>query len=94
MDSTIEMFLSGVHNLLDDENISKDAAHSSYNWVTQDGKIKLIGGRKIIGVEGGVGSCSALWYSYKVNGEAVLYRKITNKIQYLAGDTWTDVLTG
>jgi len=94
MDSTVEMFSSGVHNLLDNENINKDAAYNSYNWITQDGRIKLVGGRRVVGAEGTVGSCSALWYGYNTNGDLILYRKISTKLQYLSGNTWTDILTG
>jgi hypothetical protein len=93
-DSIINYFTKGTWNVGDDENIPKDAAQSSYNWITQDGRIKLINGRKLIGNIGIAGKITALHFGYKTDGTKVLYRKISTKIQYLNVDTWTDVITG
>lgn len=93
-DSIINAFTRGTWNLGDDENIPKDAAQASTNWLTQDGRLYLVNGRLLVGAEGTVGSVRALKYGYKVDGTKVLYRKIGTKIQYLAGSTWTDIITG
>ena len=89
-----KIFNKGIHNLLVEDIIPQDASSGSLNWITQDGRIKLIGGRKRIGSEGAVGQINALWAGYKTNGDRVLYRKTADKLQYLNGTTWEDVLTG
>lgn len=94
-DSTINAFTKGTWNLADDENIPKDSAQSSSNWITQDGRLRLVGGRLLIGAEGLTGKISGLNYGYKVDGTKVLYRKVSTKIQYLnSSDVWTDCVTG
>ena len=65
-DSIINAFTKGTWNLGDDKNIPKDAAQSSNNWLTQDGRLKLITGRLLVGAEGTVGKISGLHYGYKV----------------------------
>jgi hypothetical protein len=96
--STIPAFLSGVHNLISDELIPKDAAVSSLGWLTRDGKIELMYGRQVQGAEGAAGATPNEHTAYKVDGTAVRFRKVhngtTGKIQYLNGTTWTDVITG
>jgi hypothetical protein len=93
-DEAINIFKSGTHNLIDDENIPKDAAQDSKNFITQDGKLKLAYGRKLIGTEGSVGMIRGLFFGYKVNGTKVLFRKTSTKIQYWNGSAWADVITG
>lgn len=94
MDNYIEAFQSGVHNLLSNEKIPQDAAQSSLNWLTKDGRIVLSGGRALIGAEGAVGAIYGGIFGYKVDGTKVHWRKIGTKIQYLNGSTWADVVTG
>lgn len=89
-----KQFVSGVHNLVSDENIPKDSAQDSKNFLTRDGKVELARGRALLGSEGVSGAIKGLWYGYKTNGDKVLYRKTGTKIQYLNGTTWTDVITG
>jgi hypothetical protein len=95
MNKTVNLFKSGVHNLLDVSVIPDDAAQDSKNWITQDGRIKLAGGRKSLGAEGAVGSCNGI-HKGIVKGGYVLYRKAGTKIQYWKVSTseWTDVITG
>jgi hypothetical protein len=94
MDHIINQFKSGVHNLLDDESIPKDAASDSKNFLTQDGRIKLVGGRVLIGQDGVAGKITGHHFAYKRDGTKIHYRKAGTKIQYLNGTTWTDVITG
>lgn len=94
MNKEIPLFSKGVHNLLDDEVIPTDAASDSLNFYTQDGKIKLIPGKLIVGAEGVAGSVTGEIFGYKVDGTKVHWRKIGTKIQYLNGTTWTDTVTG
>lgn len=94
MEYTNKQFVSGVHNLVSDENIPKDSAQDSKNFLTRDGKVELARGRALLGSEGVSGAIKGLWYGYKTNGDKVLYRKTGTKIQYLNGTTWTDVITG
>jgi len=91
---TIKAFISGTHNLLPDEIIPQDAASSSLNWLTKDGKIELIYGRRSIGGDGDAGKNYGEHTAYKANGTVVRFRKVSTKVQYLNGSTWTDVITG
>lgn len=94
MDKAINIYKSGVHNLLDEEIIPEDAASSSSNWYTKDGRIKLIPGRTLEGAQGVAGIITGEIFGYKVDGSKVHWRKAGTKIQYLNGTTWTDVVTG
>ena len=93
--STVKAFVSGTHNLISDELIPNDAATSSLGWLTRDGKIELMYGRQVQGNEGSGGSILGEHTAYKVNGDAVRFRKTSGgKIQYLNASTWIDVITG
>lgn len=94
MDNEIQAFTKGVHNLLEDHLIPKDAASDSKNWYTQDGRIKLVPGRYRIGAEGASGALYGHIFGYKVDGTKVHWRKIGAKIQYFDGSAWQDVVTG
>jgi hypothetical protein len=95
MGSDIKAFLSGTHNLIDSENIPQSAAQDSLNFITQDGKIVLSGGRKLLGAEGLIGKCTGLHIGYKVDGTKVYYAKLGTTIYYLSGSTWTSTtITG
>lgn len=88
----IALFKSGVHSLLDDENIPNDAASDEKNWYTHHGNIKLIPGRVLVGAEGASGAIYGEIFGYKVNGTKVHYRKTSTKIQYFDGTTWQDII--
>ena len=90
----IKALTSGVHNLLPDESIPQDAASDSSNWLSKDGHIELIYGRKLIGSDGGAGKNYGEHTAFRADGTAVRFRKVGTKIQYLNGTTWTDVITG
>lgn len=94
MEKEIPLFKSGTHNLLDNEVIPTDAAQASNNWYTQDGRIKLIPGRQVIGASGVAGKITGEIFGYKADGSKVHWRKAGTKIQYLNGSAWTDVVTG
>ena len=89
----VNIFKSGLHTLLDDEQIPKDASSGSSNWLTRDGHIELIRGRQLLGDSGLSGAIYAQHVGYKINGTAVHFRKAGTKIQYLNSATWTDVIT-
>jgi hypothetical protein len=94
-DHELTLFKSGVNNLLQDENVPPDAAQDESNWVTQDGRLKLIGGRLPIGAEGVQGSIQGEIFGYKIDGTKIHWRKTSaGKIQYFDGATWQDVVTG
>lgn len=93
-EQTVKAFVSGVHNLLPDEIIPKDAASASSGWVTKDGHIELMYGRQTIGGSGLVGKNYMEWTAYKADGTAVRFRKVNGTIQTLVGSVWTDVITG
>lgn len=94
MDHSIPAFISGVHNLIDPENIPKDAAQDAMNFLTQDGREVLVGGRELLGAAGTVGGTTGFHKGYKVNGDAVIYAKRGTKIQYWDGSAWQDSITG
>lgn len=94
MESTVGAFTKGTHNLLNDEIIPKDAASKSLNWLTRDGKIELMRGRRSIGGDGASGKNYGEHTAYMANGTAVRFRNVATKVQYLNGSTWTDVITG
>lgn len=94
MEYQTKQFASGCHNLLNNENIPKDACFDEKNFITRDGKVTLARGRALLGAEGVSGAIHSLWYGYKTNGDKVLYRKTGTKIQYWNVTTWTDIITG
>lgn len=94
VDKEIKLFKAGVNNLLDDEIIPQDASSSSNNWLTLDGKIKLVPGKLLVGAAGVVGKITGEIFGYKIDGTKVHWRKAGTKIQYLNGSTWTDTVTG
>ena len=83
----IPLYKSGVHNLLDDEIIPKDAAQDAQNWYTQDGRIKLVPGKVAVGANGAVGAIYGGIFGYKIDGSKVHWRKKGTKIQHLVGTT-------
>ena len=88
-DHEVPYFKSGTHNLLSDELIPPDAAQDASNWITQDGRLKLTGGRLKIGTEGLQGSIQGEIFGYKIDGSKVHWRKTSaGKIQYFDGTTW------
>lgn len=93
-DHIVPSLNSGTHNLATAENIPSDAAQNAFDWITQDGTIVLIGGRRFLGVEGTQGKVFGLHYGFKVDGTVVLYRRTSTVVQYFDGTVWKDVLTG
>lgn len=94
MEQTIPAFFKGTHNLLPDDVIPKDAASSSLNWITRNGKIELMYGRQSIGGDGDAGKNYGEHTAFMANGTAVRFRKVEGKIQYLNGAVWIDLITG
>lgn len=93
-DLTNQIFKSGVHNLLDAEVIPQDAISDEKNWITQDGSLKLVNGKVVVGATGVSGKIYGEIFGYKIDGTKVHWRKVNTKIQYLNGTTWTDTVTG
>lgn len=94
MDKEIKLFSKGTHDLLDDEIIPADAAASSQNFYTQDGRLRLIPGKLLEGTAGVAGKVTGEIFGYKADGTKIHWAKRGTKIQYLNGSTWTDVVTG
>lgn len=90
----VKAYVSGVHNLVDDELAPKDAATDALNWITKDGRLELTYGRQAVGDEGATGRNYGEWTAYRADGTEVRFRKVEGKVQHLVGDTWTDTLTG
>jgi hypothetical protein len=94
MDHSVPAFVSGVHNLIDPENIPKDAAQDARNFLTQDGREVLVGGRELLGTAGAVGGTTGFHKGYKVNGDTIIYAKRGTAIQYWDGSAWQNSITG
>ncbi len=94
MDLTIPAFISGVHNLIDAENIPKDAAQESQNFVTQDGRGVLVPGRQLLGAAGTVGGTTGFHLGRKVNGTSLILVKRGTAIMYWSGSAWVNCITG
>ena len=94
----IKTFNQGIHNDIDKETIPHNAASDSLGWITNDGKIELMRGRKIVGTDGVSGRILSEHFGFKTDGTAVHFRKLwtgsEGKIQYLDGSTWTDIIGG
>lgn len=89
----LKTFLSGVHNKFDSEIIKEDAYSDALGWITKDGVIEIARGRELLGDEGVAGS-AIIHTAYKTNGDKVLFRKVSTKVQYWTGSAWSDVITG
>lgn len=94
INSEVKYYNSGVHNILDDSITPADSASDEKNWFTQDGRLKLVGGRAPIGTEGLTGAIYGEIFGYKVNGTQVHWRKAGANIQYYDGTTWQTVISG
>lgn len=92
--SEIKIFSKGIHDLLTDEDIPQDASSGSYNWITKDGRIMLIGGRQRVGAGGLIGKINTVWSGYTTKGIRVIYRKTENSLQHLRNGVWVNTLTG
>ena len=78
----ILLYKSGAHNLIDSEIIPDDASSNSNNWITIDGRIRLINGKVLEGNAGAVGAIYGEIFGYKINGDKVHWRKAGTKIQF------------
>jgi len=94
MDKAINLYKSGVHNLLDSEIIPEDAASYSKNWYTRDGRIKLIPGKEVIGARGAAGKITGEIFGYKIDGTKVHWRKRGTVIEYFDGTNWVTTVSG
>jgi hypothetical protein len=94
IDFKTQGYVKGVQNKLPAETIDQSAAFDALAWTSIDGYLELNRGRQAIGAEGALGGVDAQIFAPKKNGDKVLFRKINTRIQYLDGNTWTDVITG
>lgn len=91
----IKLLNKGVYSALDAENIPVESASDAKNFVSKLDGLELVRGSELVGnLVTGTGGVYGLHVSYKANGDAVIFRKISTKIQYLNGSTWTDIVTG
>ena len=92
----ISIFNKGVWNLLTNEDIPKEAVSDSKNWFHQDGEIRLVNGKWLVGTEGVAGGIEGMGVVISHAGTYILFRKISTKIQYYNTTTslWTDIIVG
>lgn len=95
-DHKVKQFKSGTYNLIDSDNIPKDAAKDSLNWVTQNGKIEIARGREFYGGEGTQGKVYNIHFGTRNDGSLVLYEKVDTEIRYYNTNTssWVTIITG
>lgn len=86
--------ISAVHNRLPSREIPQDASQDSKNWYTFDGKIQLVPGKQILGIEGVAGKCNNIWPGIRNDGTKILYAKYGEKIGYWNGTTLVAIITG
>jgi len=94
MDKTIELFKSGVHNILPSEKIPLDGSKDSSNFFTKNGKVVLVHGRKELATIGVAGTTTGIHVGYKVDGTKIIYVKFGTSIKYWDGSAWQNCLTG
>lgn len=92
--TTIKALVSGIHNVLPDEVIPRDASSDSLGWLTRDGHAELQYGRQPVGTIGSLGKSYLEHTAYKADGTTVRFRKVNSAIQYFNGTAWIDVITG
>lgn len=79
---------------MDPENIPKDAAQDSQNFITMDGRAVLSYGRELLGATGVLGGTTGFHKSYKEDGSALFFCKKGTAIQYWDGSAWQNSITG
>lgn len=85
----------GVYSALDAENIPPEAASDALNFISKLDSLELSRGKELVGdLATGAGGTFGLFVGYTATGTAVVFRKISTKIQYLNSGTWTDIVTG
>lgn len=94
INSEIKYYNSGVHNYLDDTITPADSASDELGWVTQDGRLKLVGGRLAVGAEGLSGMITGEIFGFKTDGTSVHWRKSGANIEYFDGAAWQVTITG
>ncbi len=87
---------SGIVNIpADPELIPQQAAQDSLGWISVDGQIELVKGRRLIGAnETANGYVKGEIFGSKADGTSVHFRKVNTKIQYFNGTVWVDIVTG
>lgn len=91
----IKLLNKGIYNALDAEDIPVTAASDAKNFVSKKNGLELVRGKEIVGdLATGSGGVTSLHVGHTATGTAVIFRKISTKIQYLNGSTWTDLITG
>lgn len=86
----------GIYNIVNAEDIPKEAASDAENFITTVDGFELTRGEERIGnLSTGADSVPNYFFGYKKDGTLVQFRRISTKIQYLntTTNTWTDVIT-
>lgn len=93
-EATIENFISGTVDDLEDKSIPEDAASRSLNWLTNGTHIELRRGHAILGNRvTGSGKVTGLRMAPQANGTEVLFRTRQRKIESYdsPNDTWDEI---
>src|SRR3990167_3947147 len=89
------LFSPGWINELDAKTIPEGAISDGLNWIVKADKIELRHGYKLLGADVGVGQVSGLKVGIDANGDEVLFKTRSRKIEYMLPDDadWTEVGT-
>ena len=94
-DLKVRLMNKGIYNIIDAEDIPREAASDSLGFITDIDGFELTRGQVLEGNElTGANKVHNYHFSYTKFGILVQFRRINTKIQYLNGATWTDVITG
>ena len=87
----------GIYNIVDAEDIPKQASSEAENFITDIDGVELTRGETRIGnLSTGADSVQNYFFGYKKDGTLQQFRRIGTKVEYLdnADDTWKDAITG
>ena len=91
-DLKVRLMNKGIYNIIDAEDIPREASSDALNFITDIDGFELTRGQVLEGNElTGANKVHNYHFAYTKFGILVQFRRINTKIQYLDGATWTDV---
>lgn len=87
----------GIYNVVDAEDIPREAASDALNFITDIDGFELTRGKERVGnLSTGSDHVPNYHFAYRKDGTLQQFRRISTKIQYLdtSDDTWKDTITG
>lgn len=81
-----EYFDKGVQNRIPAELVAQNGASDELGWLSKDGVLELVRGRRVIGSEGAVGGVQAEIWAARLDGTKVHFVKKNTEIGYFDDD--------